>query len=874
MVEENVILEKPKRNWWRIIRKTFFWLFGTAFFLLLSAILLVWIFEDEVKERIVSELNKYLATEIIVDGKNIELTIIKTFPNAAIEFNDVMAYEALKKEKKDTLFTAENISLQFNVMDIFNKNYTIKKVACNSIDLNLKVDSKGNPNFIIWKTDSSSSSNDSVSFKLEEVSLTNIKFKYRNKKLAQKIVANIDEASISGSFENEDYTLTSDGKIKVTELNFEKRNYLKNKLLKYKFDVDVSNNSYKIKDSKFFINDLSLIVNGSITKTNSSPWFANINAKGDNIDIAQTLSLLPESQQEKVKDYSSEGNFNFDGIIKTYISDTADVFIDANFGVNGGTLLHKQSGSKLSNINLVGSYSKNKKQPETLILKGIRANLNSNSIAADCSIIDFNNPNVDITCKANINLQELTNFYPIDTIQSLKGQADADFAIKGNINKLKSDLSDPSNSATGIINISNLELMFKNDKQSFVMPQGKLTLQNNNLTTENVKIVFGSSDAELSGTCSNFIPWVLKPEQLLVISANVKSNLVSLDEIMAADASTSSGSTNFSLSNFLDLNLIVEVGKTQLGKFSATDIQGKVIVKNQKMLAQSLNLKAMGGSISLDGMLDASLANQIEIKGSATLSDLNAKQVFYQMNNFGQTTLEDKHIKGTLNSNVDFSSQWSKALVCDFSKLVANCNLTINNGELIDFKPLESLSKYVELKELQHIKFSTLSSSIVIKDKVIDISKTKVSNSALNLDIYGKHYFDNRIDYHVKLLLSEVLAKRPGKQKELDEELALVENDPENKRCVYLTITGTVDNPIIKYDRKGMKQKIKEDIKEEKQNLKAILNEEFGLFKKDSAIIKKKKEEKVKAEQKFKVDFSGKDADKKKEIIDEDDDDF
>ena len=229
MVEENVILEKPKRNWWRIIRKTFFWLFGTAFFLLLSAILLVWIFEDEVKERIVSELNKYLATEIIVDGKNIELTIIKTFPNAAIEFNDVMAYEALKKEKKDTLFTAENISLQFNVMDIFNKNYTIKKVACNSIDLNLKVDSKGNPNFIIWKTDSSSSSNDSVSFKLEEVSLTNIKFKYRNKKLAQKIVANIDEASISGSFENEDYTLTSDGKIKVTELNFEKRNYLKNK---------------------------------------------------------------------------------------------------------------------------------------------------------------------------------------------------------------------------------------------------------------------------------------------------------------------------------------------------------------------------------------------------------------------------------------------------------------------------------------------------------------------------------------------------------------------------------------------------------------------------------------------------------------------
>jgi len=47
-------------------------------------------------------------------------------------------------------------------------------------------------------------------------------------------------------------------------------------------------------------------------------------------------------------------------------------------------------------------------------------------------------------------------------------------------------------------------------------------------------------------------------------------------------------------------------------------------------------------------------------------------------------------------------------------------------------------------------------------------------------------------------------------------------------------MTGTVDNIAIKYDRKGMKEKIKNDIKEEKQNLRQVLKEEFGLFKKDS----------------------------------------
>jgi hypothetical protein len=50
-----------------------------------------------------------------------------------------------------------------------------------------------------------------------------------------------------------------------------------------------------------------------------------------------------------------------------------------------------------------------------------------------------------------------------------------------------------------------------------------------------------------------------------------------------------------------------------------------------------------------------------------------------------------------------------------------------------------------------------------IKNQLISFSKTEVSNSALNLDVFGTHSFNNEIDYHIKLLLGEFLAKRPGK---------------------------------------------------------------------------------------------------------------
>ena len=101
----------------------------------------------------------------------------------------------------------------------------------------------------------------------------------------------------------------------------------------------------------------------------------------------------------------------------------------------------------------------------------------------------------------------------------------------------------------------------------------------------------------------------------------------------------------------------------------------------------------------------------------------------------------------------------------------------------------------------------------------------------------------------------------------------MVENDVENRRSVFIVMAGPIDNPTIKYDRKGAKEKIKQDIKQEKQTLKNILKEEFGLFKKDSSKLK----ETEKANQNFKIQF-GDDSKKKDKPLKpkkkEDDDDF
>jgi len=53
---------------------------------------------------------------------------------------------------------------------------------------------------------------------------------------------------------------------------------------------------------------------------------------------------------------------------------------------------------------------------------------------------------------------------------------------------------------------------------------------------------------------------------------------------------------------------------------------------------------------------------------------------------------------------------------------------------------------------------------------------------------------------------------------------------------LFLTMRGPLDNPTIKFNRKGVEQKIVNEIRDEKKVLKQVLKEEFGWFRRDSTL--------------------------------------
>jgi len=243
----------------------------------------------------------------------------------------------------------------------------------------------------------------------------------------------------------------------------------------------------------------------------------------------------------------------------------------------------------------------------------------------------------------------------------------------------------------------------------------------------------------------------------------------------------------------------------------------------------------MNGVISGKAVITGEEQNNMLLRTTGELRKIDIYKLFYVFNDFGQDFLVAKNLKGFVSGTINFSAQISPKLELLTKNLTTESDFIIENGELINFEPINELSSFVELSELQHIKFSTLKNSVMIKDEKVFIPQMDINSSAFNITISGTHGFDNYFDYKVRLNLNEVLSRKAKLAKKENEEFGVVEDDGSGETNIYLSVIGTPDDFNVRYDRKEAMNKIKSNLQEEKKLLKTILKEELGLFRKDTA---------------------------------------
>ncbi|MGB0888481.1 MAG: AsmA-like C-terminal region-containing protein [Vicingaceae bacterium] len=795
------------------------------------------LYEDKVKAYIIEQINNSVATEI--DVKNVEFSVFKQFPYASLEFKKVTAKEAIKTGKKGTLFSAQSIYLQFNIIDVLNENYVIKTVKVEDGIVNVKIDKNGNDNYHFWKK--SGTSENQLSIELEKLSLKGVTFyllnEYKNVDMSIEAVG----LSLSGNFSQDEFTMETQANLMIHQINEHEKSIIKNKsvVINTSLAVNQTTKIYQINQGEIDVEKLKFNLTGNIVNKDVGVNL-NLQSEGKNIAIKDLFSLLPEKQRESLSAYKTDGNITYNSTIIGEYSIKKTPAFNANFQLKQGTFTEKSSNQSFTNIFMNGTFtngSGSSANTSQLKIDSVKANFGAGKISGNCLISNFNNPHIKFNSKANVDLKTAKDFFKLDTLETAEGNLEINLQYKGKINELNNIKASELRklNARGNARLTNSTLKLENNPNTVKNINGSFKFNNNDVDIDSLNFNINNSNFKLDGKFKNLLAFLFVENEFLAVKTNCHTNKLVVDDLLTNSTNNTSEYT-LNLPKNVILNFKATIDTFQFRKFRATNFKGKIYLEDKVLTATDVSFNSMKGKVNGNLAIDDSKGNEILITSKVNTHKIDMNELFYQFENFGQKAISAKNLKGKISSSVEFASVFDKHLKVKKDKIYVLADIDIKNGELINYKPVLALSKYIEVEELEHIKFNSLKTQIEIKNETVHIPKTEIKSNALDLTFYGTHTFNNKIDYHFKVLMSAVLWGKAKNKKQENSEFGRIEDDGLGKTSLFLHLTGTLDNYSIKYDTKGLKESFKEDIKKEKSNLKNILNKEFGWFKKDSVI--------------------------------------
>ena len=809
------------------VKRVLFWATGIIAGICVILIGITMVFEDDIINYFTQRINEQLATEVSIE--KIDLSLFSGFPNASIRCkNVIIKHPNSFQAQKDHLLRAESLHFRFSIIDLLRGSYDIRSIQVENAQAHIMHDLSGNWNTNIFKP--RIETNAPIEFNLRMLKLKDVNLLFEDAPNLLQLQCFVQSTALKGQFKNDVFSMTAEAELIKTNFHVSQTNWLNNQniILSFEADVDKLNEVFSIYQSDIQVADLNAEAKGFIRYAKETE--VDLTFNGKELEIRSILSLVPEGFIQNIQNLRSDGLFWADAQLKGSWTKETLPFLDMNFGMKNTEISRKGLDVKLQNVSLNARLEAGGNRKGKLVCNNINVMLNKHPLSGSFQIDHFKNPNIIAKLNGNIDLKALHAMLEFDEVKDVKGEMLVNLSVNGPLSDFaKNDYTAYSKHvAAGKVKLDNASFRYKGDTVLWHNINGLFVFDKQSIQIEELKLFVGTSDLKLSGSLTNFFPWAFSKNEVLEIHGNLWSNYMALEDILRENGSNQTDEFKANFSSYLTFELDAHVNKLSFKKFNATQIDGKFNMRNSTVFTNQLNVKTMDGSVALTGKMKQLPSDAFDYVVNANLYNVNISKLFHHCNKFGQDILVDKHIGGTLNASVLFKAQSNAGLTINQKSVSAEADIHIKNGELIQFKPLEALSKFVALDELNHVRFSDLKNRVEIRNERVFIPKMDIHSNALNISGYGQHSFENVVDYHIRLRLSELLAKKAkSKQKSRGEDFGEIAEDDSGKLNIFLHMTGTASNPQFTYDGKGAKEKIKTDIVMERQSLKQTIKDEF-----------------------------------------------
>lgn len=399
-------------------------IFGIIGFVLILLLTVPILFQNKISEIVKASANELIEGDL--DYSKLKLSFFRHFPNLTISAEDIFL-SGTEQFKDEPLLKAKELALGINVLSLFGNKIIIKKIFVEEGNLHVQVDSLGNANYDIYKSeDTDTTESEGVEIRIAQINLNKIHLIYDDLSVPVLIDARNLNYTGKGDLMSEVFDLESKLTIQEMDLHFDGDQYFKSKKVDANLITSIDTKSLKFQFQKndLRINQLPIRFKGWVSIIKHGYDIDFIIGTHD-ASLKELLSLLPQRFLPWLDNTKVNGSIGMFASLKGQYNTEKHTQPDAEFGfkISKGKLQNKASKSAIEDLELRFSAKMPGLDFESLNaqLDTLSFQIDQNHFFATAKVNGYSTPDIFAKVDAVLDLAKTQKALGIEAV-NLKGK--------------------------------------------------------------------------------------------------------------------------------------------------------------------------------------------------------------------------------------------------------------------------------------------------------------------------------------------------------------------------------------------------------------------------------------------------------------------
>ncbi|MBI9069428.1 MAG: AsmA family protein [Salinivirgaceae bacterium] len=423
--------------------KIFIWIIGIVLLLIVVLTVVAKLSENKISDIALKKVSESIKAPVTIG--NVSFNLLRKFPLATIELNDVCLGSPKDSTLNDSITTTSDTIIYFNKIYVSVKSkplmdgiVEIMKVDVHGANIFYKVDTSGatNIDFLMGETDTTAIVEDTtpsapLNITLTDLSLKNIQVYFADQSLKTKAKVAIPEIKVKAKIDGDNISASVIGGIALSNCSFEETNLYLMKKTNIDFDVDYFGDSVSIKNLAIVTDGAELNLAGSVVLGDEIE--THIKFEGKEVILDELMKYAPKELLKEFGVNKVTGKLNLSAAVNGKYSETEMPKVDAIINFTNGNVATVDY-PELKNISFSGKVSNGflrNNQTTQADFSSFHFETKQSKFDVAFSVLDIDHPKYDVKTDMSIVVEEFSKFIPDSTVESIRGKIKFNMHTKG-----------------------------------------------------------------------------------------------------------------------------------------------------------------------------------------------------------------------------------------------------------------------------------------------------------------------------------------------------------------------------------------------------------------------------------------------------------